>query len=279
MRDFFEVFFIFLTFFFILFSFSFRYRDTMEYVDQVCSNNTGNSISQHSAANSILGLLQQLMLTTVALKGKKSTTTTTATKKEILCFQCVSGPGVALRRSTSFGDRYTSIRGPDYNDYVRGKLVKSGTIEWIHVVSTNSERNGKYLPILGSNGETFFKECVDPITGGVGSSGTSSSFFSAPSSTTSATSSSTTTPASPGGGPPRNMRTISGSIYNSKRNVARYPYVIGPTDIANSDPWGGQGYFTESPVIHDGVVRSITLRLGSKIGSSVRKRLNVFFGC
>jgi len=39
------------------------------------------------------------------------------------------------------------------------------------------------------------------------------------------------------------LRTLSGQKYASKKKVVHYPYTLGPVDMANSEPWGGQGYF------------------------------------
>ena len=49
-------------------------------------------------------------------------------------------------------------------------------------------------------------------------------------------------PRSPNGGPPRNLRTITGSLYDDDLSLSShgssYPYVLGPEKLADAEPWG-----------------------------------------
>jgi hypothetical protein len=77
-----------------------------------------------------------------------------------------------------------------------------------------------------SNSDIMLQECPDPKK---------------PTATTATTD--TTDPPTPPTTTAMVLRTLSGQKYASKKKVVHYPYTLGPVDMANSEPWGGQGYF------------------------------------
>jgi hypothetical protein len=120
-----------------------------------------------------------------------------------------------------FSLSYPVPPGPEMNTIVYGVRVAVASNEWIRIRSNDPERHGKFVP-LEIRGEKMFRPCADPITGAPPSSSSSSSAAGVRRLATAS-----------GAVAPINMRTITGSLYDSARNVARYPHTLGPVEMAD----------------------------------------------
>ena len=231
-------------------------------VSKSCSRAPGTGSSFNSVggggggALSLLGLLQELTLTTERRRERQreEKRKRKRDKKKYEYFKCIASGGIALRIRTTMESRVDSPRGPELNTIVCGVRVTAGTTEWLQIRSVDPQHHGKFIP-LTIRGEMVFQSIADPTKR-------------ANQATTTATG--TTTGTTTTTGPPINMRTVSGSLCDVSRSMARYPHVLGPLalEMADSDPWGGQGYFTETPAVHAGSVRSVTLQLAKMISET-----------
>ena len=246
------------------FEFSLSFSFSFAQVSKSCSRAPGTGSSSRNSvggggALSLLGLLQELTLTTERRRERESEEKRRRRREEkkYEYFTCIASGGIALRIRTTMDSRVDSPRGPEMDTIVCGVRVTSGTTEWLQIRSIDPQRHGKFVP-LTIRGEKMFRSIADPTKR------TNEATTSTGTTTTRGGTTSTTA------GPPINMRTISGSLCDLSRSMAKYPHVLGPlaAEMADSDPWGGQGYFTETPAVHAGTVRSVTLQLAKTISAT-----------
>ena len=131
------------------------YRKTMQTVSEIITPSNTNDLNNinTTAANGFLGLLHQYTVTTEHQHLLHRTQQLEIIQQKKLLeesgieyFLCISPAGVALRNSSNTNDRGGT--GPNVNDIVQARRVVGKEHEWIQIISDNSERNNKFLPIL-----------------------------------------------------------------------------------------------------------------------------------